>query len=192
MFLNGHCSGAAHVMPPRGLSKDNLRWVLHSRTCLIEGRQPRKICRDPRCQELKRIKQHVQSCRAGKNCRIALCATITECKEHWESCGVDQCFTCKDMIYALHERFSPDVVNYPQPNPDNLLLSLEERGERIRAIVDCFYPNADFTDLHDEKLKTAIERARIVESQSYQWAGTLADYDLLNEHEIKRIKGLEY
>ncbi|VDL48493.1 unnamed protein product [Hymenolepis diminuta] len=178
-------------MPPRGLSKDNLRWVLHSRTCIIEGRQPRKICRDPRCRELKRIKQHVQSCRAGKNCRIDLCATITECKEHWESCSFDQCFTCKEMVYALHERLSPDVVNYPQPSPDNLLLSPEERSERIRLIVDSFYPYADFTDLQDEKLKTAIERARIVEAQSYQCSRMLTEYDLLNEHEIKRIKGLE-
>nr|CDS29463.1 histone acetyltransferase p300 [Hymenolepis microstoma] len=178
-------------MSPRGLSKDNLRWMLHSKICSDEKRYPKKICRDPRCQELKRIKEHVLSCRVGKSCPIPLCATTAECNEHWESCIDDRCFTCKDMKYAFQKRFIPDVENYPQPNQENFTLTLEDRTELIREIVENFYPDADLSDLQDEVLKTAIERARIIECQSYLGAETLSDYDDFTYCEIKKIMDVE-
>ncbi|VDN97308.1 unnamed protein product [Rodentolepis nana] len=173
------------------LSKDNIRWMLHSRTCTDEKRQPRKICRDPRCLALKQIKQHVHACRRGQSCPIPLCATIAVCKEHFESCVDDRCFTCKDMKYAFYKRVIPNVEIYPQPPSRNFYLSLEDRGELIREIVENFYPNADYSDLQDEKLATALERARIIESQGYQWAETLTAYDLFIHREAKRIMGPE-
>lgn len=139
--------------------------MLHGRTCMIVGRVPRRGCRNARCQNLKQIKEHVQSSQEGASCWIPLSSTIPEYKGHWESCKNIRCLTWKEMRFASIERFFSDLNNYPQLIPDHLTLSRNGRDaifpSKFNFSIESLYPNTNYTDIQDEKLKTETIRAQL-------------------------------
>ncbi|KAM7536159.1 hypothetical protein Aperf_G00000096298 [Anoplocephala perfoliata] len=167
------------------ICKQHLRWALHSRWCVNATRR-RRICNDPRCQQLRPVIDHIKTCNDSGVCDMPYCAITKECLAHFDSCIDDDCRKCKPMKYAFFGRFLPDVEIYPQPYFH--FLSKNERSSSIRQIIQAFCPDPDYTDLQDERMKKEICRARIIESLSFENSNSKEEYDLLIMEEIYKLR----
>ncbi|KAM7536160.1 hypothetical protein Aperf_G00000096292 [Anoplocephala perfoliata] len=166
--------------------KEHLHWFLHSQWC-VNATSRRKICNDPRCQQLRPVVDHIKTCENASFCATPYCAITKECLAHFNSCEEIECCKCKSMKYALFGRFLPDVKIYPQPHLE--YVPIKVRGRIIRQIITLFYPDPDYTDLQDEKLEKEICRARIIEALSYDLGQSATAYCRLISTEIHKIKG---
>ncbi|KAM7535529.1 hypothetical protein Aperf_G00000096286 [Anoplocephala perfoliata] len=189
-YLESPIHGTSETVPfthRERVFKQHLRWALHSRWC-VNATHRHKICNDLRCQQLRPVVYHIKTCKKTSFCDMPYCTITKECLAHFDSCEDDDCCKCKLMKYAHVGRFLPDLEMYPQVNLD---LSIEERGNRIRRIVEAFYPEADYTNLQDERMEKEVCRARVIESFSHRDAEGIPDYNRLIEKEISAIKGSE-
>lgn len=115
-----------------GVSKYNLRWMLHTNFCMLNQCVSRGRCKDPRCKALLEIRQHVESCHEGNNCKIPLCATLYACQEHWDNCCRENCSNCSEMNYAMFSRFNPDQEAYQKTSAaESLQITDELRADMI-------------------------------------------------------------
>ncbi|KAM7535272.1 hypothetical protein Aperf_G00000096322 [Anoplocephala perfoliata] len=166
--------------------REHLRWFLHSQWC-VSATHRRKVCNDPRCQQLRPVIYHVKNCKKIPFCDTPYCTISRECLIHYISCRDDDCPKCKLMKYAYLGRFLPNREIFPQPESD--YLPIKVRGKIIRRIVRRFYKNLDYTDLQDERLEKEIFRARVIEAISYRDARSTDSYRRFIRKEVRRIRG---